>query len=99
MALSQEEINHIQSVASIVDVISSYINLEKKGKNYFGLCPFHDAGVGIICREQWLCDDPPEFLTGFRRCAGSSAWSRAQAGALYRVFRDRRHAYQLCLFV
>jgi len=42
MALSQEEINHIQSVASIVDVISSYINLEKKGKNYFGLCPFHD---------------------------------------------------------
>ena len=42
MALSQEEINHIQSVASIVDVIGSYINLEKKGKNYFGLCPFHD---------------------------------------------------------
>ena len=42
MALSQEEINHIQSVSSIVDIIGSYINLEKKGKNYFGLCPFHD---------------------------------------------------------
>ena len=42
MALTQEEINHIQSVSSIVDVIGSYINLEKKGKNYFGLCPFHD---------------------------------------------------------
>ena len=42
MALTQEEINHIQSQASIVDVIGSYINLEKKGKNYFGLCPFHD---------------------------------------------------------
>ena len=42
MALSQDEINHIQSVTSIVDVISSYVSLEKKGKNYFGLCPFHD---------------------------------------------------------
>ena len=42
MAITQEEINHIQSVSSIVDVIGSYINLEKKGKNYFGLCPFHD---------------------------------------------------------
>lgn len=42
MAISQEEINHIQSVTSIVDVIGSYITLEKKGKNYFGLCPFHD---------------------------------------------------------
>ena len=42
MALTQEEINHIQSVASIVDVIGSYVSLEKKGKNYFGLCPFHD---------------------------------------------------------
>ena len=42
MAISQEEINHIQSVASIVDVIGSYVTLEKKGKNYFGLCPFHD---------------------------------------------------------
>ena len=42
MALTQEEINHIQSVSSIVDVIGSYVSLEKKGKNYFGLCPFHD---------------------------------------------------------
>ena len=42
MAITQEEINHIQSVSSIVDVIGSYVSLEKKGKNYFGLCPFHD---------------------------------------------------------
>lgn len=26
----------------IVDVISSYLPLEKKGKNYFGVCPFHN---------------------------------------------------------
>lgn len=26
----------------IVDVVKSYVNLEPKGKNLFGLCPFHD---------------------------------------------------------
>ena len=26
----------------IVDVISSYVQLKKKGSNYFGLCPFHN---------------------------------------------------------
>lgn len=40
--LPNEEINKIQQSVSIVDIISSYINLEKKGKNYFGVCPFHD---------------------------------------------------------
>ena len=40
--ISNEEISKIRNAASIVDVISSYINLEKKGKNYFGVCPFHD---------------------------------------------------------
>ena len=40
--LPTEEINRIQRTANIVDIIGSYINLEKKGKNYFGVCPFHD---------------------------------------------------------
>ena len=40
--LSNEEINAIQKSADIVDIIGSYIDLEKKGKNYFGVCPFHD---------------------------------------------------------
>ena len=42
MAITQEEINHIQSATSIVDVIGSYVSLEKRGKNYMGICPFHD---------------------------------------------------------
>lgn len=41
-AISNEEINSIQKQANIVDIIGSYINLEKKGNNYFGICPFHD---------------------------------------------------------
>ena len=40
--IPNEEINKIRNQANIVDVISSYIHLELKGKNYFGLCPFHD---------------------------------------------------------
>lgn len=35
-------INDIRKSNDIVDVISSYIPLSKKGKNYFGICPFHD---------------------------------------------------------
>ena len=41
-SLSNEELNKIRNSVNIVDVIGSSINLEKKGKNYFGICPFHD---------------------------------------------------------
>ena len=35
-------IQSVRSKVDIVDVISSYIPLVQKGKNYFGVCPFHD---------------------------------------------------------
>ena len=35
-------INDIRKANDIVDVISTYVPLTKKGKNYFGICPFHD---------------------------------------------------------
>ena len=37
-----EEILNIQRKVNIVDVIAQYLPLEKKGKNYFAVCPFHD---------------------------------------------------------
>ncbi len=40
--IEQEEINRIRSSASIVDIISSYVPLTQRGKNYFGVCPFHE---------------------------------------------------------
>ena len=40
--LSNEEINQIRSSVDIVDIISGYIPLTPRGKNYFGVCPFHD---------------------------------------------------------
>ena len=40
--VSNEEINNIRATADIVNVISSYIPLTQKGKNYVGVCPFHE---------------------------------------------------------
>lgn len=40
--ISNELTNEIQNRCDIVDVISKYVTLSKRGKNYFGLCPFHD---------------------------------------------------------
>ena len=40
--ISPELINEIRSSVDIVDVISSYIELSPKGRNFFGVCPFHD---------------------------------------------------------
>lgn len=40
--LSTEEIIRIRSSVNIVDVISTYLPLTQKGKNFFGVCPFHD---------------------------------------------------------
>ena len=39
--LSQEEIINIQNSVDIVDIISGYIPLTNRGKNFFGVCPFH----------------------------------------------------------
>lgn len=37
-----DEILNIQRKVNIVDVIQNYLPIEKKGKNYFAICPFHD---------------------------------------------------------
>ncbi len=42
MYLSDDIIEEVRSRNDIVDVISSYIKLQKKGSSYFGLCPFHN---------------------------------------------------------
>lgn len=35
-------INEIRKKCDIVDIVSSYLPLTQKGKNFFGVCPFHD---------------------------------------------------------
>lgn len=42
MYYSDEVIEEVRSRNDIVDVISGYVKLQKKGSSYFGLCPFHN---------------------------------------------------------
>ena len=42
MYYSEDLIEDIRLRNDIIDVIGSYVELKKKGRNYFGLCPFHN---------------------------------------------------------
>ena len=42
MRYSDDIIEEVRSKNDIVDVVSQYVRLTKKGKSYFGLCPFHN---------------------------------------------------------
>lgn len=46
MAFPREFLDELISRSDIVDVVSSYVDLTKKGGNYFGLCPFHNEKTG-----------------------------------------------------
>ena len=39
---SDELIEEVRQSNDIVDIISQYVHLTRKGRNYFGLCPFHN---------------------------------------------------------
>ena len=39
---SDELIDEIKNNNDIVDVVSQYVHLKRSGRNYFGLCPFHN---------------------------------------------------------
>ena len=43
---SDDIIEEVRSRNDIVDVISQYVRLSKKGSTYFGLCPFHNEKTG-----------------------------------------------------
>ncbi len=40
--IDKEKIAEIRDQADIVEIISNYVTLTPRGKNYFGVCPFHD---------------------------------------------------------
>lgn len=42
MIYSEDIIEEVRGRSDIVDVISGYVHLTKKGSSYFGLCPFHN---------------------------------------------------------
>lgn len=46
MMYPESLIEEIRTRNDIVDVISQYVKLTRKGSNYFGLCPFHNEKTG-----------------------------------------------------
>lgn len=43
--IPEQFIDEVSNSVDIVDVISQYVSLEKKGKDYVGLCPFHQENT------------------------------------------------------
>ena len=43
---SDETIEQVRQSTDIVQLISGFVNLKRKGSNYFGLCPFHNEKTG-----------------------------------------------------
>jgi len=46
VAFPQSFLDELTARCDILDVVSSYVHLTKKGGNYFGLCPFHNEKTG-----------------------------------------------------
>ena len=42
MYYPDELVEEVRAKNDIVDVISGYVRMQKKGSSYFGLCPFHN---------------------------------------------------------
>ena len=61
MYYPDDVIEEVRTRNDIVDVISQYVNLKKKGANYFGLCPFHNEkspsfSVSPGKKRHYLCN-------------------------------------------
>ena len=50
--LSEDLLNHIRRDCSLLDLVSSYTSVTRKGCNYMGLCPFHSEKTPSFCVYQ-----------------------------------------------
>ena len=59
MRYSDEIIEEVRERTDIVDLISGYVKLQRKGSSYFGLCPFHHEKTGSFsvspARQMYYC--------------------------------------------
>ena len=57
MAFDQSFLDELIARNDIVDVVSNYVSLQKKGANYFGLCPFHNEKTGSfsVSPDKQIC--------------------------------------------
>ncbi len=49
MAFSDEFLEELRSRADILEIVSSYLDVRLKGRNYMGLCPFHSEKTPSFC--------------------------------------------------
>ena len=40
--ISEQSIEKVRQAADIVEIVSGYVELKQRGRNFFGLCPFHN---------------------------------------------------------
>lgn len=57
MRIDQATINEIKDKTDILDLVSEYVKLEKRGRNYIGLCPFHDEKTPsfTVSEDKQIC--------------------------------------------
>ncbi|CAA3741556.1 DNA primase [Staphylococcus aureus] len=57
MRIDQSIINEIKDKPDILDLVSEYVKLEKRGRNYIGLCPFHDEKTPsfTVSEDKQIC--------------------------------------------
>ena len=75
--ISDEKIAEIKEATDIVELISGYLTLKKRGKNFFGLCPFHQENSPSFsvdpARKMYYCygchkgGDSISFLMNYDR--------------------------------
>lgn len=70
MYYPDELIEEVRTRNDIVDVISGYVRLQKKGSSYFGLCPFHN-------------EKSPSFAVSRQKQMYYCFWMRSRGQCIY----------------
>ena len=69
-----EFIQRLKAQNDIVSIISKYVRLEKKGRNYWGCCPFHHEKTPSFCINEYEqfyhcfgCGESGDVITFLRK--------------------------------
>ncbi|NRX50705.1 DNA primase [Clostridium beijerinckii] len=69
MQISEEVLERIKEQNDIVDIISEDVRLKKSGRNFMGLCPFHNDKSPSFSVSSEKTDIQMFFMWRSRKCA------------------------------